>query len=74
MRDTIKQIFQDDEGHISCARVISIWGYIILTILLAVELIFDKSVSGSGQLYIWLIGASAGGKAAGKFLEKKPKI
>ena len=63
------QIFKDDQGNISSARIMSIWGYCLLTILVAVELVCGKTV-GQEDLYLWLIGASAGGKAAGKYFEK----
>ena len=51
----------------------AIWGYALLTVLIAVELIFGKSVQQE-DLHLWLLGASAGGKAAGKYFEKpKPQ-
>ena len=65
----IKETFQDDNGRMSSGRILCFWGYVLITILIGVDFLSEQEVPI--DLYIWLIGASAGGKHASKFFETR---
>ena len=68
------QFFQDDKGQMSSARLLSVWGYALVTLMVIAELFFGKTTVIQGELYLTLIGVSAGGKLASKGLEKTTKL
>ena len=69
MKKGLREMVSDGNNHISMTRILSVWGYALLTVLLIMDAGFNKSIDNASTLYTWLIGASAGGKAAGKYIE-----
>ena len=67
----LRELISDEKGKASTARILSIWGYLIVTFLIVMDLAFGQDIEGATTLYTWLIGASAAGKTIGKYIEAK---
>ena len=73
-KNWFKEIFQDDKGQMSSTRVLTMWGYALVTLMIVAELFWGKTTVIQAELYLTLIGVSAGGKQLAKGLEKSTKL